>query len=87
MKVLSSARILAGAFTIAVAFSTALAQAPTPPVAKVAPKTDTIHGDVMVDNYFWIRNRQDPDVVKYLEAENAYTAAVTKHTEPLQETL
>jgi oligopeptidase B len=87
MKVFSSARIIAGAFTIAAAFSTALAQAPTPPVAKVVPKVDTIHGDVMVDNYFWIRNRQDPDVVNYLESENAYTAAVMKHTEPLQETL
>ncbi|MGQ0714000.1 MAG: S9 family peptidase [Gemmatimonadaceae bacterium] len=87
MKVFPSARVLAGVFTIAVAVAPALAQTPAPPVANVVPKVDTIHGDVMVDNYFWIRNRQDPEVITHLEAENAYTAAVTKHIEPLQETL
>ena len=41
-----------------------------PPVAKIAPKTITIHGDTRVDNYFWLRDRNDPDTIKYLEAEN-----------------
>jgi oligopeptidase B len=63
------------------------AQAPQPPVAKVIPKVDTLHGDVRVDPYFWMRNRSDPDLITWLEQENAYTAAMMKHTEQLQETI
>ena len=64
------------------------AQAPTtPPIAKTIAKIDTLHGDVLTDNYFWIRNKSDPEVIKYLEAENAYTTARMKHTEALQQKL
>ncbi|MEO8910014.1 MAG: oligopeptidase B, partial [Gemmatimonadaceae bacterium] len=56
------------------------AQDLTPPKAKVIPKLDTLHGDVRTDNYFWIRNKTDPQVIDYLNAENAYTAAKMKHT-------
>ena len=56
----------------------------TPPVAKIIPKTLSIHGDTRVDNYFWLRDRSDPDVMAYLEAENGYTAAMMEPTEPLQ---
>lgn len=56
-----------------------------PPVADVVPKYDTLHGDVRVDNYFYIRDRKNPKVMQYLEAENAYTEARTKHTAKLQE--
>ena len=58
-----------------------------PPVAKVVPKTMTVLGDTRVDNYFWLRDRKDPDTVKYLEAENAYTQAMMKHTDGLQSKL
>jgi len=60
-----------------------------PPVAKIIPKYDTLHGDVRVDNYYWIRDdsRTNPEVIEYLKAENAYTDAVMKPTEALQETL
>src|SRR5438477_7015350 len=58
-----------------------------PPVAKQVPKITELHGDKLVDNYFWLRQKKDPEVIKYLEAENAYTAAVMKPTEPLQEKL
>ena len=51
-----------------------------PPVADIVPKFDTLHGDVRVDNYFYIRDRTNPKVIPYLEAENAYTDARTKHT-------
>jgi oligopeptidase B len=51
------------------------------------PKIDTLHGEVRTDNYFWIRNKSDPQVISYLEAENAYTAAKMKHTEALQQKL
>ena len=49
--------------------------------------TSTIHGDIRTDEYFWLRNREDPEVLAYLDAENAYTAAVMQPTEELQELL
>src|SRR6266446_4763477 len=60
---------------------------PSPPVAKRVPKTDVVHGDVRVDDYFWMRDREDPDVTAYLTAENVYTDAVMKPTEGFQESL
>jgi oligopeptidase B len=60
---------------------------PQPPVAMEVPVADTLFGDVRVDNYFWMRNREDPEVIAYLEAENEYTAAMTTHLEELQETI
>jgi oligopeptidase B len=59
----------------------------SPPAAKIVPKTMTTLGDTRVDNYFWLRDRKDPDTVKYLEAENAYTQALMKHTDALQSKL
>ncbi|MEX0878728.1 MAG: oligopeptidase B, partial [Thermoanaerobaculia bacterium] len=47
----------------------------------------TLHGDTLKDEYFWLRERENPDVRKYLEAENAYTDSVMKPTEALQKTL
>jgi len=41
----------------------------------------------VVDNYFWLRERSNPEVIKYLEQENAYTAAVTKALKPFEDTL
>ena len=60
---------------------------PKPPIAKIVPKADTLFGDVRVDNYFWLREKENPEVIAYLEAENAYTDAIMKHTEKLQEKL
>lgn len=60
---------------------------PAPPVARVIPKTDTMHGDVRVDNYFWLRDRSNQEVIAYLEAENRYTDTVMAPTRQLQETL
>jgi oligopeptidase B len=57
------------------------------PRARVEPRIDTMHGDTRVDNYFWLRDRNDPEVIAYLEAENSYTTAVMRHTEALQEQL
>jgi oligopeptidase B len=47
----------------------------------------TLHGDVRVDDYFWLRDRSHPEVLAYLEAENSYTSTVMRHTERLQEQL
>ena len=38
-----------------------------PPVAKIVPHSMTVHGDTRVDNYFWLRDRTDPDTIAYLE--------------------
>ena len=58
-----------------------------PPVAEIRPKELTIHGDTRVDNYFWLREREDPEVLQYLEDENAHLKSVMAHTEALQEKL
>lgn len=52
--------------------------AAAPPVAKKVPRQLVEHGDVRVDNYYWLRDdsRSDPDVLAHLRAENDYTAAV-----------
>ena len=58
-----------------------------PPQAEKIKKELTIHGDTRIDEYYWLNERENPKVIEYLEAENAYTDAVMKHTEGLQETL
>src|SRR6266853_1081531 len=60
---------------------------PAPPVAKKEPKVTEINGQKLVDNYFWLRDKKNPDVKAYLDAENVYTDAVMKPTEPLQKKL
>ncbi|MCU0569092.1 MAG: S9 family peptidase [Oculatellaceae cyanobacterium Prado106] len=54
------------------------------PKAAKNPYIHTLHGDERVDPYFWMRDRQDPAVLDYLEAENAYTEAAMQHTQTLQ---
>jgi oligopeptidase B len=63
------------------------APALAPPVAAVRPHRFEEHGTVRTDPYYWLRERSNPEVIKYLEDENAYTKAVMAHTEPLQERL
>jgi oligopeptidase B len=58
-----------------------------PPKAEIVPKELTIHGHTRVDNYYWLNERDNPKVIDYLNAENAYTQAVLKPTEALQEKL
>jgi oligopeptidase B len=58
-----------------------------PPVTEKKPKITEINGDRLVDNYFWLREKTNPAVIAHLEAENAYTAAVMKPTEAVQEKL
>lgn len=63
---------------------------PKPPVARKVPKVTEIHGDKLVDNYFWLRTNQknpDPEVITYLEAENKYTEAMMKPLAGFQEAL
>jgi oligopeptidase B len=60
---------------------------PDPPVAEKRAKELEIHGDVRQDDYYWLRERENPEVISYLEAENAYLEAVMAPTEALQEEL
>src|SRR6266851_2670171 len=56
---------------------------PKPPVARREPVEHVLH----CDHYAWLRNKENPEVISYLEAENAYTDAILKPTEPFQEKL
>jgi oligopeptidase B len=58
-----------------------------PPMTEKKPKTTNIHGDVLVDDFFWLREKSNPAVIEHLNAENAYTDAVMKPTASLQEKL
>ena len=58
-----------------------------PPFATRIPHPTTIHGRTLTDDYFWLRDKESPEVRAYLEAENAYTEEVMQPTKALQETL
>jgi oligopeptidase B len=58
-----------------------------PPIAKKNPHKQEIHGDIRIDNYFWMKDRNHPEVIKYLNAENAYCDAVLDHTKAFQREL
>ena len=66
---------------------TSTATALAPPVAAVRPHTFNEFGGTRVDQYYWLKDRSNPEVIQYLEAENAYTKAMMAHTEALQERL
>ncbi|MCK5145411.1 S9 family peptidase [bacterium] len=59
----------------------------TPPVAEKHPEELTIHDHTRIDNYYWLNQRENPEVIKYLEDENSYTTAMMKHTEKFQSKL
>jgi oligopeptidase B len=61
--------------------------APEPPVARRQPVEHVIHGDRRVDDYAWLHDKNNPEVIAYLNAENAYTDALLRNTEPFQEKL
>lgn len=60
---------------------------PVPPTAKKVPKALIHHDDTRIDDYHWLRDRNDPDVLAYLEAENKFTGTVMRSTESLQQQL
>jgi oligopeptidase B len=59
----------------------------SPPLARREPVETVLHGDRRVDHYAWMRQKDNPEVIAYLEAENAYTDAILRPTESFQETL
>jgi oligopeptidase B len=58
-----------------------------PPAAKRVPKIDVVHGEKRQDDYFWLRQKDHPEVIAHLRAENAYTQQVMRPTEAFQEAL
>src|SRR5215469_411858 len=60
---------------------------PQSPVAARKPVAHRIHGDLRTDDYAWLREKENCEVLGYLEAENAYTEAILKPTESFQESL
>jgi oligopeptidase B len=60
---------------------------PTPPVAPARPHTTSVFGVEWTDDYHWLRERENPEVLAHIKAENAYTEAALHHTQQLQEQL
>ena len=60
------------------------AGSPEPPTAPEKPHTTKIHGLELLDEYFWLRERENPEVIRHLEAENAFTQAAMDHTSELR---
>ena len=60
---------------------------PQPPVAEKHPVESVLHGEKRRDDYAWLRDKKDPRVIAYLEAENAYADAVTHDLQPLRDRL
>ena len=58
-----------------------------PPIANKIPKELKIHGDVRVDEFYWLNDRENPEVIDYLNKENDYYKQETKHTKKFQEDL
>ncbi len=57
------------------------------PLAKKQPKELKIHSDVRIDNYYWLNDRENPEVIDYLNSENDYTKQMMSHTEDFQKAL
>ena len=58
-----------------------------PPVAEKIEKKLEIHGDIRIDNYYWLNERENPKVIEYLNAENEYYDIITSHTKSFQNDL
>src|SRR5258708_32035973 len=59
----------------------------TPPVAKRVEHREARHGATVIDNYFWLREKSNSEVIDYLKAENVYTEALTKDLKPFEDAL
>ncbi len=58
-----------------------------PPVARIESKTTKIHGLELIDDYFWLRNKESEEVIEYLKKENEYTGQMMAHTKDFQNKL
>jgi oligopeptidase B len=81
------ALLLALAMLLPIPLTAIAAEPLTPPVAAKKPKAMTRFGDKRIDNYYWLREKENPEVIAYLEAENEYGRGVMKPLEGFRETL
>jgi oligopeptidase B len=58
-----------------------------PPISDQIPKQHKIHNHIRLDPYYWLNDRENPEVIDYLERENDYYQKMTAHTQPLQKEL
>lgn len=58
-----------------------------PPIARIQPQVLSLHGCDRLDNYYWLRDAENPETIAYLKSENAYTEAMTEHTISLKKAL
>lgn len=79
--------VFAIAATALSACSTTTEDTMKPPVAKIIPKELSTHGISRVDNYYWLNERENPEVIAYLTEENQYTDSLLAHTNALQQKL
>ncbi|HVJ79817.1 MAG TPA: S9 family peptidase [Planctomycetia bacterium] len=79
--------VIAALFALSVPAHAIDPKAATPPVAPKHPHSFTLHGVTVSDDYFWLKEKKNPETTKQLVAENAYLAAVMKPTEALQKKL
>src|SRR5215813_1863631 len=86
-RIFTLRRTLIAIVPFSVLVLTAADNLPAPPIAKKVPHATEINGHTLTDNYYWLRDKPNPEVRAYLEAENAYTDAVMKPTEPFQKKL
>src|SRR5688500_18071102 len=70
--------LLAMALLLPPSLAAQVAETLSPPVAAKKPKVMTRFGDRRSDDYFWLREKDDPEVIAYLDAENKYTQAATQ---------
>jgi oligopeptidase B len=85
---LALALLFTACATVTVAPPSAVSAIPSPPAAERRPfEVAAPHGATRVDEYYWLRERENPGVIAYLQAENAYTDAVMAPTAALQERL
>jgi len=87
MKMSRSRVLLVLAIVAVFAISCIAQRAPAPPVAQRVDHKVVWHGETVVDPYHWLREKANPEVAKYLEAENAFTAAMTEDLKPFREAL
>jgi oligopeptidase B len=74
-------------FALVLIQSVVVAQTPVPPVAPTQPYSFDFHGKKIDDPYFWMKDKTNPKVIKYLEAENAYREQMTKELKPFEDKL
>src|SRR4051812_12397199 len=85
--VLRLASVAAMVLATAVSLATLAAESLSPPVAAKKPKVLTKFGDRRVDDYFWLREKSNPEVIDYLKAENEYTYGAMKPLEGFRDKL